>query len=781
MLFLNHNIKLFKVGKVVLSYILVALSVFSSQKLYSQVKEIILSGKIIDSQTGESLEGATIYLEEISKGTTSNHKGEYQLSVESGEYNFIVSYVGYENLKGNILLNKNLKKDFLLKGNIELSEVVVTSTASRDNITAPIVGTERLSSLEIKRIPAMMGEVDVIKAIQLLPGVQSTSDGGSGFSVRGSAPDQNLILFDNSTIYNASHLLGIFSVFNNDIINGIDLYKGDIPVKYGGRLASLLDIRTKNNMPKRFSATGGIGLISSRLTIESPLGEKTSILLGGRRSYADLFLKMTEDYKDNSLYFYDLNAKITHRFTSKDRLELSAYMGKDMFGADTQEFNYKNTALSAIYSHNFSADFYSSITASYSDYSYGIYSGMQNYEMSWEASISDYNLKADFTNNISSLWNISYGASSTFHKFRPGLVCQPGINDYKIENNLSFEYSAYISNEQTISDKFTLKYGLRFTSFSNVGKGTVYSYDNNYEVSDSVIHKKGDVYNTYYAWEPRLAFVWQLSDNNSIKGSIVHNEQFIQLANNSAAGSPMDIWFAAGKNIKPQKVDMISGGYFQNFNDDMYEASAEIYYKRMTNVIDFADHAELMLNKYLDGEIRSGKGKAYGLELMLRKNSGKLNGFINYTISRSERTIAEINNGKTYLAPFDKTHCFNIAANFELSPKHMFSATWVYATGMPTTYPVGRFEINGEYFPIYSARNEYRRPDYHRLDLSYTYTPKPNTEKRYKGEWVFSVFNAYGQKNPWTISYIQKEGGTPYAEMVYLFGVLPSVTYNFKF
>ena len=747
----------------------------------AQEREMIIHGRISDAATGETLEGAAIYSESASKGTSSNHKGEYRLSLTPGRHTVTISYVGYTSLKEELTVEKNAKKDFRLSGNVELSEIVVTSSSTYDKVRAPQLGNDKLSSLEIKRLPAMLGEVDVIKAIQLLPGVQSTSDGGSGFSVRGSAPDQNLILFDNSTIYNASHLLGVFSVFNNDVISGIDLYKGDIPVKYGGRLASLLDIRTKNNMPERFSMTGGLGLISSRLTIESPLGSKTSILLGGRRSYADLFLKMTDEYKNNSLYFYDLNGKIIHRFSSKDRLELSAYLGKDMFKAETQEFNYKNTALSAIYSHNFSSDFYSKLSVNYAAYDYGIYSGMQNYEMSLDAAITDYSVNADFSNYLSDLWNINYGASATFHRFKPELVRQPNINDYKVDNNSALEYSLYISNEQKFSEKFTLKYGVRFTSFSNIGKGISYCYDDNYEVTDSVMYKKGDIYNTYYAWEPRIAFVWRTGKNSSVKGSLVHNEQFIQLANNSAAGSPMDIWFSAGRNIKPQKTDMVSAGYFRNFGNDMYETSAEVYYKYMTNVIDFADHSNLMLNKYLDAEVRTGTGRAYGLEVMVKKTRGMLTGFMNYTISRSERTIAEINNGKTYLAPFDKTHCFNIAANLELTPKHMLSATWVYATGMPTTYPVGRFEINGQYFPIYSDRNEYRKPDYQRLDLSYTFTPKPDSGKRYKGEWVFSVFNAYARKNPWTISYDQKDGGTPYAEMVYLFGVLPSVTYNFKF
>ena len=432
--------------KHIITIFFISIFIGGIHKAQAQKTEHKVWGKIGDKVTRKPLEGATIYIDNLKIGAVSNDKGEYILNVPSGQHTFVVSYLGYITYRAVLNINGPSNHNFYLIDNNELKEIVITSESARDNITAPVVGLEKLTGREIKKIPAMMGEVDVIKAIQLLPGVQSTSDGGSGFSVRGSAPDQNLILFDNSTIYNASHLLGIFSVFNNDVVQGIELYKGDIPVKHGGRMASLLDVQTKNTLPERFTMTGGLGLISSRLTIESPIGNKTSVLLGGRRSYADLFLKLLEDYKHTSLYFYDLNGKITHAFSPKSRLELNAYTGKDNYGVETQKFDYRNTAASATYSYNFSTGFYSRFSFNFSDYRFGLYSKMKNNELSWVSSITDYTLRADFSSFITPLFNLTYGASATYHNFLPGIVKNPTIQDFKIEHQKSVDCSAYLSN-----------------------------------------------------------------------------------------------------------------------------------------------------------------------------------------------------------------------------------------------------------------------------------------------------------------------------------------------
>ncbi|MDR3251406.1 MAG: TonB-dependent receptor, partial [Tannerella sp.] len=415
-------------------------------------------------------------------------------------------------------------------------------------------------------------------------------------------------------------------------------------------------------------------------------------------------------------------------------------------------------------------------------YDYGLESKLDGAEATWRSEIADYMFRMDFTHSLSKLWNMTYGLTSTFHRFSPGHVSMPNVTEYKVEGSNALEHGIYLSNEQSLSEAVSVKYGTRVSVFQNIGKATVFNYDDNFEPTDSLVYESGKIYNTYVAFEPRLGIVVQSGESSSIKGNYVRNVQFMQIANNSASGSPLDVWFPASRNIKPQVIDMFSLGYFHNLNDNMYETSVELYYKNQKNVIDFTEHANLLLNKHLEGEVRTGKGKSYGAEFMVRKNRGALTGFVNYTLSRSERTIPEVNKGKTYLSPYDKTHSLNLVANFEFSKKISASAIWVYATGNPTTYPSGRFEIDGEYYPIFSGRNEYRRPDYHRLDLSLTYIPNPNSRKRWHGEWNISFYNAYNKKNPWMITYDQNEdSGVPYAEMLYLFGVVPSITYNFKF
>ena len=757
--------------------------IFFTQICHSQNFRVY--GKVTDKTTGEPLTEAVVFIRDVNNNALSDAQGNYSLTVSRGSYIFSSSYLGYNQQDIRRQVDRDLVINFELESNMQLSEIIITAKGLDERVKSVQMGIEKLSATEIKRIPAFMGEVDIIKAIQLLPGVQSTSEGGSGFSVRGGSPDQNLILLDNSTIYNPSHLMGFFSVFNNDVLSGISLYKGDIPLKHGGRLSSLLDVQTKTAMPDHLQGAGGIGLISSRIMLEGPIGENTSWLIGGRRSYADLFLKLSsnEDLNSSSIYFYDLNAKITHRLGNNDRLELNGYYGVDKFGADVGKFDYGNGAASLTWGHTYSETLLSKISFNLTKYNYGLSSKMEGMEADWKSGITDYMLRIDFNQPLNALWNLSYGTNHTIHEFNPGIVTMPGdYDDLHMEGTKAMEHSIYLANEQKISERFSAKYGLRFSLFQNIGKATVHHYDENYESIDVTEYAAGKIYKTYTVAEPRVGFVYNLTGASSLKANYSHNVQYIQLANNSASGSPLDVWFSAGPNIKPQHADMFSAGYFHNLKNNAYETSVEVYYKELNNVIDFAEHSELLLNDKLDGEVRTGTGKAYGVEFMVRKNTGKLTGFANYTLSRSERTIPEINQGKTYLAPFDKTHTANISVNYELSKKCSFSAIFIYATGNPTTYPSGRFEIDGEYFPIYSGRNEDRRPDYHRLDLSFTFVPRPNTQKRMKGEWNVSLFNVYGKKNPWMITLNQEnDTGRPYAEMVYLFGIIPSISYNIKF
>ncbi|MDR1881020.1 MAG: TonB-dependent receptor [Tannerellaceae bacterium] len=747
-------------------------------------QKVVIGGTVTDKLSGETLPGASIYAKGTPAGTSADSKGTYRLSLRKGRYTIRCTFMGYRTQEATVNALSSETVDFQLEpGAHELEEVVVSSRARDANVKSVEMGIERMNMGEIKRLPMLMGEVDVLKVIQLLPGVQATAEGGSGFSVRGGSPDQNLILLDNTTVYNASHLFGFFSIFNNDVVSGLELYKGDLPLQTGGRLSSLLSVQTRSDAPGRFGGSGGIGLIASRLMLEGVAGKRTSWMIGGRRSYADLFfgLSTEETVKNSTLYFYDLNAKVAHQFSDRDKIEWNAYHGQDVFGAEMGKFNYGNTASSLLWRHRFSEELLSKFSVNLSDYRYRLGATFDRMDIRWGAGIFDVAVKADFNHHAGKRLNLTYGLSSVMHRLDPGAVSISGYQDYDLQSQKALEHGLYLSNEQQITDRLSLRYGLRWSVFQNLGGVTAYRYDANHEVADSIPHKAGNVYHTYNRLEPRIGAVYLLNERSSLKAHYAHNVQFIQLAENSASGSPLNVWFPASPNIRPQAVDIISAGYFRNFMDNLYETSVEAYYKDMKQVIDFAEHAELLMNQHLEGEIRTGTGRAYGIEWSVKKNTGKLTGFLNYTLSRSERTIPEVNGGRTYLAPYDKTHAVNIVLNYAFSKKIAASATWIFASGAPTTYPTGRFQVGGEYFPIYSGRNEYRKPAYHRLDLSLTYVPNPHSKKWLKGEWNFSVYNAYGRKNPWLITYSQTGASTPTAEMTYLFRFVPSITYNFKF
>lgn len=746
--------------------------------------KFMISGIVKDQATGNPLPGANVYILELKRGVVTDEEGKYLFRIPRGNYNIKVSFIGYTTEKRLLNVDGMTTCDFALLPNTQLQEVVVTSKRKDENLSKLNMGVQKLTANEIQKMPALMGEVDVIKALQLLPGVQSTSEGSSGFSVRGGSADQNLILLDDVNIYNASHMFGFFSVFNNDAVKSVELYKGNLPMKYGGRLSSLLDVKLKDHAPEKIKGTGGIGIISSRLTVEGPLGKNTSWLVSGRRSYADLFLKLSSDpdKRSETLYFYDVNAKISHRFSPSDKVSLNLYTGKDNFDSSFGSFNYGNSVASVYWNHLFSQNLLSRLSLDYTKYQYALQSSMANSKVKWASNIQDLTLRWNMDHEVSDKVKLEYGLSSTFHQFEPALVTRPDYPNYRMQRSYALEHSIYLGIDHKLNDRISLKYGLRATAFQNMGKASVYSYNKDYEVVDTTFYKKGKVYHTYLRYEPRFGAVYRLNSYSSVKANYTHNVQFVQIANSSASGSPLDLWFPASKNIKPQQADLYSVGYFRNFNNNAIEMSVELYYKRMNNVIDFVDNAQLLLNDKLEGEVRTGKGRAYGLEIMLKKNVGRLTGFVNYTLSRTERTVPGINDGKTYLSPTDKPHCVNLMLSYEFSKKWSFSAGWVYATGNPVTYPTGRMEINGEYFPIYSGRNTSRRSDYHRLDLSATYTPTKKPKNFLQGEWTFSVYNAYWHKNPWMISFDQNTStGIPKAQMTYLFGAVPSITYNFKF
>ncbi|MBK6963449.1 MAG: TonB-dependent receptor [Bacteroidales bacterium] len=755
-------------------------------------KRFTISGHMKDKKTGEELIGATIYIREIKTGTTTNVYGFYSISLIPGKYSILYSYIGYTSVEETLELKENSTVNIeLVTRETQLREVVITGERPDENIRKPEMSVVKMDIKTINRIPALMGEVDIIKAIQLLPGVQSTSEGSSGFSVRGGGPDQNLILLDEAIVYNASHLLGFFSVFNNDAIKDVVLYKGDIPASSGGRLSSLLDIRMKDGNQKTLSGAGGIGTISSRLTLEGPIiADRTSFLVAGRRTYVDIFLPFAKnkDIRDNVLYFYDFNGKLNHRINDRNRIFLSGYFGRDVFANDFARMSLGNQTGTFRWNHLFSQKLFSNFTLIQSAYDYELGTPEGNASsFIWKSKMQNQSLKGDFTWYGGPNNTIRFGTSVTRHTFDPGNAKGTGseslFTEYKLPRNYALEYGVYVSNEQKVSEKILIKYGVRFSAFQNIGPGTIYNYDEYYNVTDSVVYSSGTIINTYHAFEPRLGLNYMLTNTASIKASYSRTVQYVHLAQNSTAGTPLDLWFPSSPNVKPQKADQFAIGYFKNLKDNSIETSVEVYYKNMWDIIDFKDNAELLLNAELEGELRTGRGHAYGLELMARKNSGKLNGWISYTLSASRRKIEDINNGNSYRAPYEKPHNIAIVLNYEFNERAVLSANWVYSTGAPVTFPTGRAVIGNVIVPIYSDRNAYRLPDYHRLDLSFSIKGKNKKERKWQGEWNFSVYNAYGRKNAWTINFVQDPSnpGQTYAEKTYLFSIIPAITYNFKF
>lgn len=752
----------------------------------------ILSGYIKDAGNGETLIGATVYVEQKRNGTATNLNGYYSLRLDPGTYNITYSYVGYVSKRYTLHLHRDTTMNISLVGqDAQLKEVVVRGERFNEQISKPQMGLNRLDIKSIRQIPAFMGEVDVIKAIQLLPGVQAVSEGGSGFSVRGGGPDQNLILLDEALVYNPSHLLGFFSVFNNDAVKGVELYKGDIPAMYGGRLSSVLDVSMNDGNSSKLHGQGGVGTISSRLMLEGPLQkDKSSFMIAGRRTYADIFLALSSDenIRNNTLYFYDLNAKANYTINDKNRLFLTGYMGKDVFKNDDFELGWGNVTATLRWNHLFNASLFSNVSLIYSRYNYslGIPESQPN-GFNWSAGMEDVSLKSDFTWFANENNNVRFGLMATNHLFKPGLAEGKGsetpFNKVEMPKGRAFEGGVYLSNEQKIGSLLTVQYGLRFSLFSNYGPAKVFSYNEQFNKSDSSVYSTGKIYNTYASLEPRLSLAYTLTEFSSIKAAYTRNVQYVHLAQNSTGGTPLDIWFPSSPNVKPQRGDQFSLGYFYNINRWKVETSLESFYKINHHAIDFKDFAELLLNEYLEGELRFGKARSYGLEALVRLNEGPLTGWVSYTWSRTFREIPEINKGKAYPASFDRPHDVSIVANYQLSSSISIGANWVYSTGSAITFPTGRFVIGNTIAPVYSDRNSYRLPDYHRLDVSLTYAPPKKPNRLWAGEWNLSVYNAYYRKNPWVINFVAdpKIPNTTYAEMTYLFGIVPAITYNFKF
>ena len=748
---------------------------------------LTISGYIRDAKTGEELIGANVTITGLSeKIISTNAYGFYSISLPTGDYDFKAQYMGYEPSSKNILLNKSQKIDFTLEeSGKELHEVVVTSNRRNDNITQLQMGMQKLDTKEINNIPVLFGEKDILKTIQLLPGIKSAGEGSSGFNVRGGAVDQNLILLDEATVYNASHLMGFFSVFNSDAIKDISVYKGNEPAEYGGRLSSALDIKMNDGNDKKFSVNGGIGLISSRLTVEGPIvKDKGSFIVSARRTYADLFLKLSKDTTLNraQLYFYDVNAKANYKIDSKNRIFLSGYFGKDVLGlSNTFGINWGNSTATLRWNHLFSDRLFSNTSLIFSNYTYRI--NMNNgVELNIISRIQDYSLKQDFqlfsgTNNT-----IKFGFNSINHKIIPGVITSSSIVDLKtLTNKFVWENAFYISHQHTFSDKFSVEYGARLSIFSSLGPGNFYSYDSIGNPKDTTFYKAGKFVKTYANIEPRITLNYILNQQSALKASYARNVQNLHLISNSTSGNPTDLWIPSSNNVKPEIADQVSLGYYRNFNDNMFEFSAEIYYKYLQNQIDYKNGAELNFNENVESQILFGSGRAYGLELFLKKKYGRFNGWISYDLSRTERKFDAINNGSYYPARQDRTHDISIVGMYELSKHWSLSATWVYNTGNAVTFPSGKYEIDGKTVMLYTERNASRMPSYHRLDIGATWIVKKTP--KFESSWTFSLYNAYGQENAYTITFQNNPDDLTKTQAIQttLFKFVPSFSYNFKF
>ncbi|MGC1631091.1 MAG: TonB-dependent receptor [Gelidibacter sp.] len=769
-------------------------------------EKFTLSGKITDQHSNETLIGVNIIFPELQTGTITNEYGFYSITLSKGTYNFQVSYLGFNSISETVTIDKNQTLNFRLTESTEsLDEIVITENVEKLNIRKPQMSVNSLSINTIKQMPVVLGEVDVIKSITLLPGVSNAGEGSSGFNVRGGAVDQNLILLDEATIFNSSHLFGLFSVFNPDAIKDLKLYKGGIPAKYGGRVSSVLDIYQKEGNSNDFHMNGGIGIVSSRLLAEGPIvKEKGSFLLGGRSSYAHLFFPLFD--LDSKAYFYDMNTKLSFNINENNNIYLSGYFGRDVFEiSDSFENTYGNTVINFRWNHLYSAKLFSNLSVIYSDYYYGL--RLNFVEFDWKSGIKNFNLKYDLKHYITSNFKLEYGLNSLYLTFNPGEITPTtetsGINPYDLIKKYAFEKAVYVDAEHQINSKLAVSYGLRLSSFQRLGQNELNLYENDHAVNfneELQIYEKGqvigmdtyersDVIKTFINLEPRLALAYQLNDNSSVKASYNRMSQYLHLLSNTSSPTPLDVWAPSGKYIKPQLLDQVALGYFKTFKDNKYSLEVETFYKNIQNRIDYIDGANLIANDAIEQVILNGKARAYGLEVLLRKNEGRLTGWIAYTLSKSEqqtpgRTAVEtgINDGNWYNTPYDKTHDISITSSYHLNDKWSFSSNFIFQTGQPTTFPNGQYEYNGVNIPNYESRNSSRLTNYHRLDLAANYNPNPRSTKKWKGEWVFGIYNLYGRKNASSITFREnRDTGANEATRLALFGVIPSVSYNFKF
>jgi CarboxypepD_reg-like domain/TonB-dependent Receptor Plug Domain len=766
------------------------LSLFNGSAVLGQsVQRFTLSGTVTDSLSGETLIGASVIVSGVlNTGVSANEYGFYSITLPTGTYEVKCSFIGYGVKSSTVQLSANVKRDLAMAlSSRELNEATVKATKKGFDLQRADIGAERMDMKEVEKLPMIFGERDVLKAIQLLPGVKSAGDGQAGFYVRGGGADQNLVLLDEAPVYNASHLLGFFSTFNTNAIKDVQLYKGSMPAQYGGRLASVLDIRMKDGNDRKLGVSASIGTISSNLTVEGPIAKnKASFIVAARRTYADVFLKLYSDpgIRNNKLYFYDLNAKVNVDMGPKDKLFLSGYFGRDVVGLGTTlGIDWGNGTGTARWNHIYSPRWFSNTSFIFSNYNYGVAFKTDAHDITITSVVRDLNLthELSFYPKPGSKWKV--GFSSIRHTITPGKVASggaSGINTFAIQDQYTWENALFASWDKTVTDRLTMNMGLRVSGLSVLGNGEFYTFDPEGEVTSTTVHRKGEIVQTYVNPEPRLSFSYLTSKFSSVKGSYARMTQNMHLLSNSTSGNPTDRWIGTSNMIKPEIGDQVSGGYFRKLKDGVYELSGEVYYKWMQNQIDYRNGADILVNQHIEGELLFGKGRAYGLEVMARKNTGRLTGWIGYTLSRTERRIDGINNGEWYYARQDRTHDVSIVGTYELNERWSLSALWTYNTGNAVTFPSGKYTVDDQVLFSYTERNAGRMPAYHRLDLSATLSRK---WKKYESAWNFSLYNAYGRQNAYTIIFKENEGDPSRTSAIKtsLFRWVPSISYSIKF
>ncbi len=767
-----------------------------------QGERFTVSGYIKDASTGEELIYANVHQKEWNLGVTSNIYGFYSLTLPPGQHIIEFSYLGYEPFLQTIQLYSNQELNIELQPeSAQLQEIVVKGEAENEAVESIKMSRIDLPVTQLKKLPALFGEPDLIKTIQTLPGVASAGEGTSSFFVRGGSADQNLVLIDEAPVYELSHLFGLASIFNADIIKNAELYKGGIPAKFGGRLSSLLEVSTRDGNAKEFEGSAALGMLAAKATLEGPLvKDKASFIVAGRRSYVDLFMKLNEDTKEDAIQFYDLNLKFNFKSNNRNRFFLAGYRGRDIFKiGDDFQMDWGNSTVTFRWNHLFNDRLFSNLSLIYSNFDYRLEDTSDDEGFVWKANQEEVSLKEDFTYFVNPKVTFKAGYHGIYRIFQPGIITPTVATSIfertSLQKQFALDHGIYAGFEHRISERLAVEYGLRFTIFQNIGSGTVFEYadaQDNIEISiiDSTQYGSFDNIKTFTNFEPRFSARYKLGSNQAIKASYQRMVQYIHLISNSTVPIPFNTWAPSSPYLTPQLADQVAVGYFQNFRDNSYEFSVEAFYKKANDITEFADNAQIFFNQNLATEFRQGELESYGVEFYLKKNKGRLKGFTSYTWSKAETTIPTVNNDRPFPANHDRRHNFNLALTYELDDRWEVSTNFNYATGRPITLPTGKYEFDNYKLDLFSGRNGYRLPDFHRLDIAATFNSRKNASRKVKRTMVFGIYNVYNRKNPFTIYTRVKQdeegnivgnGTEKEARLIYLFSILPYGTLNLKF